>query len=155
MTENNTPDFDMDAFMAMQNAREERAGELLTLNKASLLSAFADAGITQVTVSFNGSGDSGQVEEIAAHTADDIADLPETEVEIFDCNYEDMEITRTTMPLAEAVDHLCSNLLEVHHGGWENNDGGYGEFIFDVPEGTFALDFNYRIQDSEYHRHDF
>lgn len=45
MTENNTPAFDMEALLAAQDARRARAAELLVLNKACLLSTFAEAGI--------------------------------------------------------------------------------------------------------------
>lgn len=155
MTENNNPAFDMDAFMAVQDAHKARAAELLVLNKARLLSTFAEAGITRVTVAFNGYADEGQVEEIMPYTGDELADLPEKDVEIIGYNYGDMEIRHRTKPLEEAINDLCYGLLGAHHGGWENNEGAYGEFIFDVAEGTFALDFNYRITDSEYHRHDF
>ena len=37
--------------------------------------------------------------------------------------------------------------------GWENNEGGYGEFIFDVAANTIELDMNIRIETSEYHGH--
>ena len=40
-----------------------------------------------------------------------------------------------------------TTILEQTHGGWENNDGAYGEFTFDVAERTIKLDFNERISD--------
>src|SRR3546814_8041154 len=49
---------------------------------------------------------------------------------------------------------MCYDLLESKHGGWENNEGGYGEFTFDVAAGTIVFDFNYRIERSENHYHE-
>jgi hypothetical protein len=36
------------------------------------------------------------------------------------------------------------------HCGWENNDGAYGDFIFDVAKRTITLDFNERYTASDY-----
>jgi hypothetical protein len=36
--------------------------------------------------------------------------------------------------LHEAIDTLCYDYLEGSHGGWENNDGAFGEFHFDVDQ---------------------
>jgi hypothetical protein len=52
------------------------------------------------------------------------------------------------MPLPEAAEELCYGYLEQEHGGWENNDGGQGEFTFNVAERRIELDFNARLSDS-------
>ena len=41
------------------------------------------------------------------------------------------------------------------HGGWENNDGAYGEYTFDVAERTITLDYNERHMESDYSMHVF
>jgi hypothetical protein len=41
------------------------------------------------------------------------------------------------------------------HGGWENNEGAYGEFTFDVAQRTITLDYNERVETSEYSQHMF
>src|SRR3546814_9178451 len=47
-----------------------------------LFAALRHAGITTVVVTFDGSGDSGQIEDIQAHAGDQLADIPTTPVEI-------------------------------------------------------------------------
>jgi hypothetical protein len=51
------------------------------------------------------------------------------------------------MPLREAIEELCYSYLEQDYGGWENNDGAFGEFIFDVATRKIGLEFNSRFTD--------
>jgi hypothetical protein len=39
----------------------------------------------------------------------------------------------------EAIESLCWDKLEDLHSGWENNDGGNGEFELNVAERTITL----------------
>lgn len=146
-----TPKIDMDAFMARYRAYEQRAAELHPANKAALFAALADAGITRVTVTFNGYGDSGQIDSITVRAGEEEVELPATSVELASTEFGSEEITRLTKPLADAVDSFCYALLADKHGGWENNEGAYGEFVFDVATDRIVLDFNYRIETSENH----
>lgn len=148
------PAIDADDFMARYCAYEQRAAALIPENKANLFSALGDAGITCVTVTFDGYGDSGQIENIEAKAGEEITDLPDTLVEIARAEFSD-EIHRRTQPLPEAIESMCYLILEAKHGGWENNEGAYGELIFDVSADSLVLDFNYRIETSENHAYEF
>lgn len=148
------PAFDMDSFMARTRAYEQRASELNPVNKAALLDALQSAGITTVTVTFDGCGDSGQIEQIVAKSGDKDADLPDNKVELARTEFHLEDVTRATVPLPDAIEAFCYDMLESKHGGWENNEGAYGEFIFDVKERTVTFDFNYRIEKSENHFHE-
>ena len=112
--------------------------ELFTLNKAALLNALALAGVTRVVVSFDGYGDSGQIENVEAQAGDDPVTTQGAAIEI-----------------AEAVESLAYAVLEKTHCGWENNDGAYGDVIFDVLEGAITLDYNERYTASENYTHTF
>ena len=50
--------------------------ELFTLNKGALLDALALAGVTRVVVSFDGYGDSGQIENVEVQAGDDQVAMP-------------------------------------------------------------------------------
>lgn len=145
------PTFDMTEFLARQTAFEKRASDIFPENKAAVLGALAVAGITEVTIRFDGGGDSGQIEEIDARSGDDSAELPDTPVTLARCEYHDEDVRYVSVPLPDAVEALCYDLLESKHGGWENNEGGFGEFTFDVAAETVTFDFNYRIERSENH----
>ena len=43
-----------------------------------------------------------------------------------------------------AVETLAWDYLEQRHGGWENNDGAFGVFVFDVPGRLITLEHNER-----------
>ena len=131
------------------------ASEVLPANKTALFDALAAAGITTVVVNFDGCGDSGQVEMIEAKAGDDVIPLPTVQIEIASAVWGSTTIDRQTRPLEEAIEILVYDVLNQNHGGWENNDGAYGTFRFDVRERCIRLDFNERFTDSTHHSHDF
>jgi hypothetical protein len=140
-----------DPWQQQERAYARIASEVLTLNKAALFDALADAGITTVVVNFDGCGDSGQVEMIEARTGDDDCALPAVEVEIASMGWGTDTIDRQTQPVREAIETLVYDVLSQTHGGWENNDGACGDFTFDVTERTITLDYNERCMDYSQH----
>lgn len=138
---------------AQHAARARLADEALPANKAALFDALAAAGITSVLVAFDGSGDSGQIEDIDVTRDQEPAPLPSVSVEIATPVWDGSGLDRRTMPIAEAIEALAYAFLEDTHGGWENNEGAYGEFRFHVSERSIQLDYNERFETSEYHGH--
>jgi len=147
------PAFDAGDFMARYEAFQRGSAALVDGNKARLMAVLAGAGITTIVVAFDGVGDSGQIDSVAAKAGDEEVALPPMEVELARLDFGSDAETRVAQPLPEAIELLCYALLESEHGGWENNEGAYGAFIFDVAAGTIALDFNYRIESTENHSH--
>ena len=127
--------------------------EVLLANKTSLFDALAAAGITTVLVNFDGCGDSGQIEMIEAKAGDDVIPLPIVQIEIASAVWGSATIDRQTRPLEEAIEILVYDVLNQKHGGWEDNDGAYGEYIFDVAERTITLDYNERHMESDHSMH--
>jgi hypothetical protein len=128
---------------------------LLPANKTALFDALAAAGIEIVTVIFDGYGDSGQIENIEARAGDATMALPPHEIEIASPVWGSSEIERRTQPVREAIETLAYAFLGQTHGGWENSDGAYGDFTFDVTERTITLDYNERHMESDYSQHVF
>ena len=66
------------------------------LNKAIVFDALAAAGLTRVTVEFDGEGDSGQINDITAYTGESPAELPSTSLETpaleAPCEFTDLEL---------------------------------------------------------------
>ena len=139
--------------VAQQAARARLAEEALPANKAALFDALAAAGITFVVVTFDGVGDSGQIDRAEARCGDRITELPSTEVEIATPLWDSSGLDRRTLPLKEGIEELAYALLEATHDGWEINEGAFGEFTFDVGERVIRLDYNERIERSEYTGH--
>lgn len=150
------PALDTASWLAQEQARARLDESIRPENKAALFDAPARIGIATVLVEFDGYGDSGQIEDISAHAGPDIAvNLPECNVEIARVEYGTLEIVRKTYTVKEAIERLAYDFLEETHGGWEDNQGAYGDFLFDVAERTITLNYNERIETSEYTQHVF
>jgi hypothetical protein len=147
--------FDANGFLEKDRAFTALSESIRPANKAALFDALAAAGITSVLVHFDGSGDSGQIEDIDATAGDQPAEIPNGDIEIAQVHWGNPEIERSTLSVREAVETLAYDFLEQTHGGWENNEGAYGEFTFDVESRTITLEYNERVETSEYSQHMF
>ncbi len=136
-------------------AHDRLHAELQSLNKTALFDALAAAGVTLVVVSFDGYGDSGQIESVEVKSGDTIVAVPEGTVEIAEAVWDQPEPNRPTISIADVIERLVYDLLTDTHCGWENNDGAYGDFTFDVAERTITLDHNERYTASENSQHVF
>ena len=113
-------------------------------NKNNILAALRTAGVKECTVSYNGSGDSGSVDEpdFGAGVAVEDVKIEQTDVTIgYDLSGGGLRRTHKaheprSMGLREAIENLCYSKLEEQHGGWENNDGAQGSFVIYVEDGT-------------------
>ena len=150
-----SPGFDANDFVEKDRAFSALSNSIRPANKTALFDALAAAGITSVLVHFDGSGDSGQIEDIDATAGDQSAEIPNGNIMIAQVRWGEPNIQRTTLPVRDAIESLAYDFLEQTHGGWENNEGAYGEFTFNVAERTIALDFNQRVETSEYFQHMF
>lgn len=127
--------------------------ELRRHNKTVVFDALDAAGIATVVVTFDGYGDSGQIERLEIDGAVDT--LPTAIVEIATSIWGELEPQRQSMSLADAIEKLIYDFLGSAHGGWEDNDGAYGEFTFDVVDRTIRLDYNERYTASVNYSHEF
>ena len=128
--------------------------EANAVNKAAVFDELSKAGITRVLADFDGEGDSGQLNNIAAYRGDQYCPIPDASIELRQVSFGGAHTSRT-VALYEAIDALCYDYLAQEHGGWENNDGAFGEFVFDVASRRIELDFNARYSDSVHSSHSF
>ncbi len=126
-------------------------------NKAVVFDALAAAGVATVTVEFDGGSDQGQIESVIACAGEKHVDLPPSSVTLRRACWQKEEQTTTSCehPLTKAIETLCYDYLGQEHGGWENNDGAFGTFSFDVAARTIELEFNGRFTDIATHSHSF
>ena len=146
---------DFGAILAAHAERTARIEALRPGNKDRLFDGLITAGITHVTVTFDGSGDSGQIESIGAWAGDKAIDFPATEILYAALTWDDPEVEMRSLSLEDVVEQLAYDFLSDTHGGWENNDGAYGEFCFDASARCIHLEFNERYTSSELCIHDF
>ena len=140
-------------FITQYQRQHEAIVKANALNKNAVFDALAAAGIATVTVTFNGEGDSGQIEEVTA--SGESGRVPDINVVFYLVKMGVSEPSPSQIPLSKAIEDLCYDYLSDEHGGWENNDGAYGEFIFDVATQQIDLDFNARFTDSAHYSHTF
>lgn len=147
----NTPfTFDYDAWIAEDaKRRAEFAGQLVTL-KDQLFDFLEAQGVVLVTVDFDGCGDSGQIEGISAFDEHGEVALPEDKLAIAKTDSEPTIAPDESEPVKDVIESLAYDLLQSEHGGWENNEGAYGEFRFDVADRTIMLACNIRTSSAEY-----
>ncbi len=124
-------------------------------NRKTLFDKLAACAITSVTVSFDGYGDSGQIENVEAKHGDDVIALPDVRLELWQADWNNAGIARRASTIHGAVEELCYALLAQTHCGWENNEGAYGDFTFDVAGQSITLDYNERYTESENYTHEF
>lgn len=128
-------------------------------NKDILFDILSGEGVDFFEVSFDGSGDSGQIEDVGLDGKILKKNVPG--VRVSNGTRWDPQ-TQTSTPIwQEDVDvrclaeGVCYDILEESFGGWEINDGAYGVFKFDVKKRKVTLEFNERIMESKYSEYNF
>ena len=155
-SENNaTPTPSLSEWKTLSALGTQLEAELFQTNKATLFSALERAGVTRIVVTFDGYGDSGQIENVVAKAGDDDIVMPNAMIEFATTVWGQPEPERSFVTVTAAVESLAYDALERTHGGWENNDGAYGEFCFDASARCIHLEFNERFTSSELYTHDF
>lgn len=106
-------------------------------NGKGMLALCAVAEITEIRIQFDGSGDSGQVDDVlvVVRGKTDPVDITEVMPD-FRRQFQDFGY--------EILEKFCP-------GDWVNNEGGFGEIVITIGETPeFKLEYNQRIETSEY-----
>lgn len=133
---------------------------MLTETKKAILKMLCGFGVTSITASFDGGGDSGQVNEITYVTTHGHNDhvrslqLPSEVIEVVRADLkkrvkEDPHIyidrnESWSKSVDDLVEYMVYDALEQSPGDWINNDGGFGEVYITPSEGRIYVDMNYR-----------
>jgi len=130
--------------------------EVAPANKAALFEGLASAGIYTVTLMFDGSGDSGQIESLDAFSGENvIMPLPEAAIAFKEVVWGGLLVVTRQRGITDVIETMANALLEQTHEGWEDSEGAYGEFTFAVEGQTITLEYNERHMEADYHRHEF
>jgi len=159
----NAPDFEK--YQARYAAFLRLTEEVAPANKAALFEVLAEAGIHTVAVTFDGSSDAGQIEEILAFAGQPVnADVtggsdtvlvPNTLVPFSEVDWEMMQAVSRPQNARDVIEAMAYSLLQQTHAGWETSDGAYGKFTFAVTKRTITLEYYERHMGSDYHEHEF
>jgi hypothetical protein len=118
----------MNQMQEQERQQRENAQQLLAVTCDRL----TELGITRVLITYDGYGDSGNIESVVAYAGE-----------------EDVELASE---IDAALQEAAYDLLP---GGWEINDGSFGELVLDVSERRLVREHNWRITESEYEEEEF
>lgn len=131
-------------------AEQNQMIDAVAHNKAAIIEALKPHGIKKVIVEYYGGGDSGGTENIHLELENgETVPMPSGSVS-FAWNrsrynpetrdFEKIEGCLEEKPLTNALEDFAMHLVETHHAGWENNDGGRGDVTFDIDKNEIVLD---------------
>ena len=125
----------------------------------SLLLKLADADVRQVFFEYEGSGDSGGIDNIYISKKqvphDDLKGeqfLPHQIGEYVDdvVNIRD----HFKHDIVDKIEKMCYSLILNHLEDWYNNEGGYGWIMMDIPSGKTFCKNTIRYVETETYNHD-
>lgn len=126
-------------------SRRPTSTDLATASTEALrraLTVLRQAGIDEVHVTFDGSGDSGMIEEPAFYRG--FESVPNSEIAGLQ-----VPSPAGLEPLGELLDKAFEQFLDSTDVDWYNNDGGYGEFTLKVDTGALEVEINTRYTQTD------
>lgn len=150
----------MKDIMAQIKADQLKKADRVKYHANLLFDTLVQTKVSSIEVTFDGCGDSGQVESVNYTDANgkgiDEAYLNKTIVKgSAKTSYHQWDEKTKKLVLTEAregnvreiVEEICYDKLGASHGGWEINEGSYGTFHFDVSTRKVSLQYNERIEE--------
>jgi len=127
------------------------------LEVTSLLLKLADLGVTGIKVEYEGSGDSGAIENIV-YTTNKLDSDEETNLDnvhgLDAWSSEHPNLKTLDADLESALEQFAYNKLMNDIDDWYNNEGGYGSIAILVPSGRYHIYNNIRYTNVETYEHD-
>jgi hypothetical protein len=113
--------------------------------KRAIVKALRTTGIATVTIEYDGEGDSGQIDGIAAWDAKEQPVAIDRPARV--ALYRGKPASDYTS-LREALDDFAWLLLGHFHDGFVNNDGGFGTIRIEVAKRSVILDHDDRLMET-------
>jgi hypothetical protein len=123
------------------------------IEMTGLLFKLADMGITGIKVHYEGSGDSGCIENIGyttepCETPDDVDEKVETGWG------SDYNLAYLDNKAYKAIEDFATEKLLQDIEDWYNNEGGFGDICICVPSGKYTIDNHVRYYQTEDYQHE-
>ncbi|CAM2909569.1 hypothetical protein CFR75_12260 [Komagataeibacter xylinus] len=123
---------------------EKAERKVISENREVVFDAHQELGVTSVTVVYEGSGDSGGIEDFSILPADCSV---EKEVVVQDLVWGNNTPEKKTVQIKEVIENTSMGIVAIDHGGWENNEGGGGEVTWDVETRVITLEhYDYFVE---------
>ncbi len=120
-----------------------------------ILAVLAAYGVVSIEATFDGGGDSGQVDEINIKgIADGTSGGTDWDKIALSAEHkEQLETEASTV--GDYISRLVDEVIERTNEDWYNNDGGHGEVEIIPGEGRIHVDMNIRYTESRHEPYDF
>jgi hypothetical protein len=134
-----------------------KSNSMKEIDMIGTLVRLADLGITGIKVTYEGSGDSGAIENIV-YTAEKLRESEEDAFE--DLNDIDVwgkdvwELRDLDSGLHSDIENFVEDKLLQDIEDWWNNDGGYGTVCILIPSGKYNIVNDVRITQVETYYHE-
>ncbi len=159
MTKELTPSPYHQTLMQIINQFDQESASLLPAiqqNITTICTALKDQNVTSVEITFDGSGDDGEVESITLEQSDGTlsaaADFKSDNImfvdRVWNAKHNQYIPQVQKMTLKEGLDQLAYDALAYTHRGWEINDGAYGTLDLSVDNKTLHLNYNERFTET-------
>jgi len=143
--------------MAQIRADQIKKADQVKHNANLLFDTLQETRVASIEVTFDGCGDSGQIESVTYedHRGKELSE-PKLVVkgsftgkthEWDDKKKTFVEVGGSEGKVRDIVEQVCYDKLQASHGGWEINEGSYGTFHFDVLNRKVNLEYNERIEE--------
>jgi hypothetical protein len=116
-----------------------------------VLIQLADQGVTGIKVHYDGSGDSGAIENIV-YT--DIENANFSDIDLVSAWNENMNLAAINSSAYSDIENFAHEVILDQIEDWWNNEGGYGDLLIKVPSGEYVVNNNVRILEIEEYTHE-
>jgi hypothetical protein len=127
------------------------------INMMATLVKLADLGVTGIKVTYEGSGDSGAIENVV-YTAEKLRECEEDAFEdLNDINVwgkDVWELRDIDSGLASDIENFVEEQLLQDVENWWNDEGGSGSVCILIPSGKYKITNDIRIVDTETYYHE-
>ena len=126
-------------------------------NMTGLLLQLADRGVTGVKVQYEGSGDSGAIENVVYTTekmVEDEEDAFDNINDIYVWDQKILHIQDLDSGLSSDIANFVEEQLLQDVENWWNDEGGYGAVCILVPSGKYKIFNDIRITQVESYHHE-
>jgi len=147
----------MDDIWAKIKADQIKKAEQVKANSKLLFDTLEETRVASIEVTFNGCGDSGQIESVIYedHRGKEVSEPKLVVKGSYTGKHHEWDDQKKTFvevgggegKVRDIVEQVCYDKLEASHGGWEINEGSYGTFVFDVLNRKVNLEYNERIEE--------
>ena len=115
-----------------------------------VLIQLADQGVTGIKVHYDGSGDSGAIENIV-YT--DIENANFSDIDLVSAWDQNLNLATINSSAYSDIENFAHEVILDQIEDWWNNDGGYGDLLIKVPSGEYIVNNNVRIMNVEEYNH--